>query len=171
MRQWLNDDTKGDHFVPTHDNDLASAYNRQDGFLFGLDPRVKKLIQTAKVLWTAGYGDTADFTQNQTYTSEDKVFLLSMKEMSFNLNVNEGTATGLYSEYTNNTLTNNATAGRAKYNKAGGTLNSYRWSRSANTSSAYYSRLVDSTGAYNGNNAYYAHYLAPAFIVGKSVNQ
>ena len=171
IRQWLNDDTQSDNFVPLHDNDIASAYNRQTGFLFGIDPRVKNLIQTAKVLWMAGYGNVDDFTQNQTYTSQDKVFLLSMKEMSFNLNVNEGDATGLYSEYTNNTLTNDAVASRAKYNKAGGTLNNYRWSRSANVTYANFSRNVTSTGANVYSNAFFALYYAPAFIVGKSTNQ
>ena len=93
-----------------------------------------------------------------------------MKEMSFNLNVDEGNITDLYGEYTNNTLTNDAVAARAKYNKAGGTLNSYRWSRSARTSSGYLARYVSSTGADDVGSAYGARYFAPAFIIGKSIN-
>lgn len=91
-----------------------------------------------------------------------------MKEMSFNIQTNEGNATDLYSEYTNGALDNNAVASRAKYNKAGGTLNSYRWSRSANSGYANPSRVVTSTGSHYGGNASSAYYYAPAFIIGKS---
>lgn len=109
------------------------------------------------------------FTNGKTYVSEDRVFLLSMKEMSFDIQTNEGNATDLYSEYTNNTLTNSAVADRAKYNKAGGTLNNYRWSRSGYSGHAYRSRLVTSTGSYSSHYAYTGFFFAPAFIIGKSV--
>ena len=88
--------------------------------------------------------------------------------MSFDIQLNEGNATDLYSEYTNNTLTNTAVAARAKYNKAGGTLNSYRWSRSGFSGRAIDSRYVTSTGGSNNGNAYYGNFTAPAFIIGKS---
>ena len=91
-----------------------------------------------------------------------------MKEMSFDIQLNEGNATDLYSEYTNNTLTNTAVAARAKYNKAGGTLNSYRWSRSGYSGYAYNSRLVTSSGGNDGNSALVGFFTAPAFIIGKS---
>lgn len=170
LSEFLNDDTGAKASVtPTYMLDVPSAYNLGAGFLFGIDPRVKKLIQSAEVKWTSGQGND-DYTANQTYTAEQKVFLLSMKEMSFNINTAEGNMTDLYGQYTGNTLTNNAVAPRAKYNKAGGTLNSYRWSRSADTSYASLARYVTSTGAYDYSNAYYELYLAPAFILGKSVN-
>ena len=168
MRQWLNDDTAGDNFVPTNDNNIASSYNRGAGFLYGIDPRAKALIQTAKVKWTAGY-DNQNFTQGTTYTAEDKVFLLSMKEMAFaTINTAEGTMTGLYGSYCNNTATDSAVASRAKYNKAGGTLNSTRWARSAYVYSASYSRFVTSAGGGSTGGACYGFYFAPAFIFGKA---
>jgi len=168
IRQWLNDDTTGT-FVAKSAWDRPSGYNYGAGFLFGIDPRVKALIQPAKVKWTAGY-NAEGYTQGTTYTAEDKAFLLSMKEMSFNINTAEGEISDLYGEYTNNTLTNDAVAARAKYNKAGGTLNSYRWSRSASTSLANYAGIVTSTGTNDGSNAGLALYVAPAFIIGKSTN-
>ena len=220
LRQWLGDDAAGDTFAPSYDNNCAASYVRGNGYLWGLDPRVKKLIQYAQIKWTSGYGNhdiesyqpatgtapasdapifydrsgepgnwtytaldpqpaagddvsgyfvhLSGFTQGQTYVSEDRVFLLSMKEMSFNIQTNEGNATDLYSEYTNGVLDNNAVASRAKYNKAGGTLNSYRWSRSAISGSAFNSRLVTSTGSGSSNGAVSANYYAPAFIIGKS---
>lgn len=171
LDQHLNDDTKGDNYTPSHDNDIPSAYNRTAGWLYGLDPRAKKHIQPATFKWTAGYGAIGTYVKDTTYDITRKVFLLSMKEMSFNINTSEGEITELYGEYTNNTLDNGAVAERAKYNKAGGTLNSYRWSRSANTDHANSSRNVGSSGSDSGDGAFYARYYAPAFIFGKSANQ
>lgn len=166
LSQWLNDDTMGDNYVPSHLNDVACSYNRSKGYLWGLDPRVKALMLDADIKCIAGYGDEG-YTQGQIYTTTKKVFLLSMKEMSFNIATEEGNATDLYSEYTEGVLHNNACEGRAKYNKAGGTLNSNRWSRSANSSNANVSFRVFSTGAYYNDYAYNAYYFAPAFIIGK----
>ena len=169
MANWLNDDTMGDNYTPTSDFDIASSYNRGNGFLWGMDPRVRALIQTAEVQWTAGYGN-ADYTQGTTYTANQNVFLLSMKEMSFDINTNEGVMTGLYGTYTNNTLTNGAVANRAKYSAPGGTINSYRWSRSVFTSDANDSRSVTSTGSISRNYARIGYNFAPAFIIGKSAS-
>ena len=166
IRQWLNDDTTGT-FTAKSAWDRPSAYNFGAGFLYAIDPRVKALMQTAEVKWTAGY-NAEGFTQGTTYTAEDKVFLLSMKEMSFDINTSEGAATTLYSEYTNNTLTNSAIAQRSKYNKAGGTKNSYRWSRSAGVPGAGSARNVTAAGSNDSSYANHAIYVAPAFCIGKA---
>lgn len=166
LRQWLNDESASGHYEATTDFDVPSAYNFTQGYLYGIDPRVYNLIQPCKTKFTAGYNNEG-FTQGQTYENEDKVFLLSMKEMSFNIQTAEGEATDLYSEYTGGALTNDAVAARAKYNKAGGTLNSYRWSRSAYSSGAHNSRVVSSSGTYDRSSAFVAFYLAPAYIIGK----
>ena len=170
LSEYLNDETAAKASVePTYMLDVPSAYNLGAGWLYGIDPRAYALIQTAKVEWLAGSGND-DFTYNELYTAEQKVFLLSMLEMSFNIQTNEGTVTQLYSDYTDGVLSNDAFIDRAKYNRAGGTLNSYRWSRSASVSYAYYARLVAATGSNNSGSAYYAYYYAPAFILGKSTN-
>ena len=167
MRAWLNDASAGDGWTPTYEFDRPSGYNLGAGFLYCIDPRVLALIQTSQVKWTAGL-DNDGYTQNTTYTAEDKVFLLSMKEMSFDINTAEGNATDLYSEYCGNVLTNDAVANRAKYNVAGGSKNSYRWSRSANTGVANSSRSVNSTGTYGNDIAIGSFYFAPAFAIGKA---
>ena len=167
IRSWLNDATEGSGYLPTYDFDRPSAYNLASGFLYCIDPRVLALILTSQVKWTAGYDNTI-YTQGTTYVSNDKVFLLSMKEMSFNINTNEGNATDLYSSYCNGSLTNDAVANRSKYNYSGGTKNNYRWSRSAFTSSARYSMRVLSAGTNGYNNAISSHYFAPAFAIGKT---
>ena len=219
IRQWCNDDSKDGSATPTHDNDILSAFNRGSGALYGIDPRVKALLQYAEIPWLCGRdainsphyvkatgtapasdapiyyerggvpgnrtytaldpqpssGDDVssyyifenDYVYNKTYVSEDRCFLLSTHEMSFDIAATEGDAVDLYAEYTNNTYTNSAVAARAKYNKSGGTLNSYRWSRSAVATSAFSARYVKSTGSNNYNSAYDARYYAPAFIIGK----
>lgn len=220
--QHLNSEAQNGGYTPSHDNDIASAYNRQAGFLYGMDPRVKKLIQYAAVKWTAGRGNpnTSHYTPatgtapaadaptyyqrggvpgartytaldpqpaagddvsayyihegayvyNKTYTAEQRVFLLSFKEMGFaTVNTGEGNITDLYKEYCGGAATDSAVAARAKYNKAGGTLNNYRWARSALVSGAGNVRSITPSGG-SGNGACYANYYAPAFIVGKSIN-
>ena len=80
--------------------------------------------------------------------------------------------TDLYGLYTDGALTNDAVVARAKYNKSGGTLNSYRWSRSAASTDAHVARSVSASGTSNSGSAYNGNYVAPAFIVGKkSANQ
>ena len=170
LSEYLNDETAAKESVePTYMLDVPSAYNLGAGWLYGIDPRAYSLIQTAKVEWLAGRGND-DFTYNELYTAEQKVFLLSMLEMSFNIRTNEGTVTQLYSDYTDGVLSDDAFIDRAKYNRAGGTLNSYRWSRSANVSSAYYARLVTAAGSDSYGSARIEYYYAPAFILGKSSN-
>lgn len=225
LSEWINDDMPAKASVtPTYPLDIPSAYNLGAGGLWGIDPRVKALIQMASVRWTAGYGNDANvgayaiatgnapssnapiyyektgtpgnwtytaldpqpaagtsvngyyvftdvYQQGKTYEHDQKVFLLSMKEMSFDIQTNEGDVTDLYDEYTNHTLTNDAVAARAKTNKAGGTVNSYRWSRSSVSGYAYYSRIVASTGSYDLSSAFGGYYYARAFIIGKSINQ
>lgn len=168
LRQWLNDDSISGNYEPTHEFDRPSSYNLSKGFLYGLDPRVRRLIASAKTKFEAGY-DNGEYTHGQTYTISDEVFLLSMKEMSFNIQTGEGSATDLYSEYCGGVLTNNAVAERAKYNKAGGSVNSYRWSRSATSSYATNAWGVTSSGSHDSGGAVGAHYVAPAFIIGKSI--
>ena len=166
VRYRLNNADKVCPWTPTHDNDRAGAAS--SGFLYGLDPRAKAIIIDAKVKFTAGYG-APGYTRNTTYTSVDKVFLLSMNEMGFaTINTSEGVITDLYKTICGGSATDSAVGGRAKYNYAGGTKNSYRWSRSAFTSYSYLCRVVSSTGASGGNYAGNGYFVAPAFCIGKN---
>ncbi|MBR6287809.1 MAG: BppU family phage baseplate upper protein [Acholeplasmatales bacterium] len=173
IRAWLNDDTNGTGYSPSYDFDRPSSYNLSTGFLYGIDPRVKKLIQTTVNKFQAGYGNVG-YTQGQTYECNDKVFLLSMKEMGFNINTTEGNLTDLYNDYITaagySGLTNDAVATRSKYNQAGGSKNNYRWSRSANTWNANSSMLVNSSGSNDNYNAINGIYFAPAFTIGKKTS-
>lgn len=167
LRQYLNDDSATGAYAATNAFDRPSPYNFQKGFLYGLDPRVRKLILKCKTKFTAGYNNEG-YIQNQTYEVEDDVCLLSLKEMSFNVETSEGETMDLYSEYCGNVLTNNPIAARAKYDKAGGTLNNYRWSRTTLITTAVYFRHVTSAGKHSASRAFSAYYFAPAFTIGKA---
>lgn len=167
LRQHLNDESANGTYVATHDFDRPSAYNFQKGYLYGIDPRVYALILPTKTKFMAGYNN-GEYTRGTTYENVDKVFLLSMKEMSYDIQTSEGNVTDLYGKYTGNVLTNVAVAARAKYNKAEGTLNSGRWSRSCDSSLAYRSCRVSSSGGHDSsNNANSAEFFAAAFMLGK----
>lgn len=172
MRAWLNDATNGSGYVPSYSFDRPSSYNLSKGFLYGLDPRVKRLIHPVVNSFTAGY-DNDGYTQDTTYTCVDSVFLLSMKEMGFNINTAEGNVTDLYNEYLTDAeytgVTNDAIADRSKYNQAGGTKNSYRWSRSAVTWNANVSWYVAAAGGGYSDGAVGGFYFAPAFAIGKAI--
>lgn len=132
--------------------------------MWGLDPRFINLIKPCIVSLEHGMND--EFTRYQLYTCEDVATLLSTKEMSFNIQTDEGQITKLYGTYTNNQLTNNAIASRAKARQAGGTPQDYRWSRSAVAGYSHTARLVAPSGAYGSNGASGGYRFAPAYIIG-----
>ena len=164
LRQRMNSSEKSMNPVRTHKNDTLNGMPGAKGFMWGLDPRFTNLIKPCIVSQEHGMND--EFTRYQLYTCEDVATLLSMKEMSFNLQTDEGQITKLYGTYTNNQLTNNAIASRVKARQAGGTPQDYRWSRSADASSSYYARLVAPSGAIDGSTAFGGHRFAPAYIIG-----
>lgn len=164
LRQRMNSSEKSMNPVRTHKNDMLNGMYNAKGFMWGLDPRFTNLIKPCVVAVEHGMND--EFTRYQLYTCEDVATLLSMKEMSFNTQTDEGQITKLYGTYTNNQLTNDAIASRAKARQAGGTPQDYRWSRSASASSSYRARRVAPSGAGDGGDAYYGYRFAPAYIIG-----
>jgi hypothetical protein len=139
------------------------------GYMYGLDPRFKNLVKSCIV--SIEHGTSDEFTRYQLYTCEDTVTLLSMKEMSFNMQIDEGIATKLYSKYTDNKLINTDIPSRAKARQIGGTPQDFRWSRSANASTSYSARLVSPSGTYYGIGAYSGSRFAPTYVIGVANNQ
>ena len=169
LRQRMNSSEKSMNPVRAHKNDMLNGMYNAKGFMWGLDSRFTNLIKPCVVAVEHGMND--EFTRYQLYTCEDVATLLSMKEMSFNPQTDEGQITKLYGIYTNNQLTNDAVASRAKARQAGGTPQDYRWSRST---SAYYSsnaRLVAPSGAYDSYTAYGGYRFASAYLIGVAENQ
>ena len=164
LRQRMNSSEKSMNPVRTHKNDVLNGMYNVKGFMWGLDPRFTNLIKPCIVSLEHGMND--EFTRYQLYTCEDVATLLSMKEMSFSIQTDEGQITKLYGTYTNNQLTNDAIASRAKARQVGGTPQDYRWSRSAIAGHSYSARLVAPSGAHDNISASSGLRFAPAYIIG-----
>ena len=167
IKQRMNSDAKSMTPVRLHKNDIVTALKGVKGFMWGFDPRFKKLIN--RVITYQEHGMNDEYTRYELYSDvSEMAFLLSMKEMSFNMQTDEGIVLDLYNTYTGGSLTNDAIASRGKANKSGESPSTYRWSRSA---IAYYSnnaRLVAATGSNDSDLAYYGHRFAPAYIIGRA---
>lgn len=164
LRQRMNSNEKSMNPVRAHKNDMLNGMYNAKGFMWGLDPRFTNLIKPCIVSLEHGMND--EFTKLQLYTCEDVATLLSMKEMSFNIQADEGQITKLYGIYTNNQLTNDAIASRAKARQAGGTPQDHRWSRSASAGTSSHARLVAPSGAHDSSSARSGYRFAPAYIIG-----
>ena len=169
LRQKINSSEK--KMIPQrmHKNDVLTNMAGSKGYMYGLDPRFKNLVKPCTV--SIEHGTSDEFTRYQLYTCEDTVTLLSMKEMSFDMQNDEGIATKLYSKYTDNQLINTDIPSRAKARQAGGTPQDYRWSRSATARSSTHARVVTPSGSYSISNAVSGTRFAPAYIIGVANNQ
>lgn len=165
LRQRINSKEKSMKPVRLHKNDVVSAMKNTRGFMWGLDPRFVKMIKPCIVYMEHGLND--EFTTYELYSCEDVATLLSMKEMSFNTQTDEGVVTKLYNTYTNGILTNDAVASRGKADKVGESPKNYRWSRSAHANSSDGAWLVAPTGAHGSSIAIYGHRFAAAYIIGE----
>lgn len=169
LRQKINSSEK--KMIPQrmHKNDVLTNMAGSKGYMYGLDPRFKNLVKSCIVSIEHGISD--EFTRYQLYTCEDTVTLLSMKEMSFNTQIDEGIATKLYSKYTDNKLVNTDIPSRAKARQAGGAPQDFRWSRSANADDSDVAWRVSPSGAKSDNIASSVYRVAPAYIIGVANNQ
>ena len=167
IKQKMNSDAKSMTPVRMHKNDIVTALKGTKGFMWGFDPRFKKLIN--RVITYQEHGLNDEFTRYALYSDvSDMAFLLSMKEMSFNIQTDEGIVVDLYNTYTNGTLTNDAIASRGKANKKGESPSTYRWARSANALSSYHAWLVAASGANGSIVANNGNRFAPAYIIGRA---
>lgn len=169
LRQRMNSSEKTMNPVRKHKNDMLNGMYNARGFMWGLDPRFVNLIKPCIVYCEHGMND--EFKRYQLYTCEDIATLLSMKEMSFNTQTDEGQVTKLYGIYTENQLTNSAVASRAKARQVGGTPQDYRWSRSAVAHNSHGARLVAPSGAHDNSDATGGCRFASAYLIGVAENQ
>ena len=168
IKQRMNSDAKSMTPVRLHKNDIVTALKGVKGFMWGFDPRFKKLIN--RVITYQEHGMNDEYTRYELYSDvSEMAFLLSMKEMSFNMQTDEGIVLDLYNTYTGGSLTNDAIASRGKANKSGESPSTYRWSRSAHAHNSHVARLVTATGSYdNSGGADSGHRFAPAYIIGRA---
>lgn len=166
MFQRLNSAEKSMNPVRLHKNDVVTSLKNVKGFQWGLDPRFLNAVANAEYSMQYGLGD--EFTSGTLHTAQSKCFLLSMKEMSFNIQTNEGVVTDLYDIYCGGALKNDAIAARAKSNSKGTAPANYRWSRASYASLSLYCRGVAPSGAYDYNLLTTSYRLARAYIIPKS---
>lgn len=167
IKQRMNSDAKSMAPVRLHKNDIVTALKGVKGFMWGFDPRFKKLIN--RVITYQEHGMNDEYTQYELYSDvSEMAFLLSMKEMSFSIQTDEGIVLDLYNTYTGGSLTNDAIASRGKANKSGESPSTFRWSRSAIANYSHFARLVAATGSNASNNAVNGHRFAPAYIIGRA---
>lgn len=167
IKQRMNSDAKSMIPVRLHKNDIVTTLKGVKGFMWGFDPRFKKLIK--KVITYQEHGMNDEYTRYELYSDiSEMAFLLSMKEMSFNIQTDEGVVLDLYNTYTGGSLTNDAIASRSKANKSGESPSTYRWSRSASASYSNLAWLVAATGSGGDSFAYDGHRFAPAYIIGRA---
>lgn len=167
IKQRMNSDAKSMTPVRLHKNDIVTALKGVKGFMWGFDPRFKKLIN--RVITYQEHGMNDEYTQYELYSDvSETAFLLSMKEMSFNIQTDEGIVLDLYNTYTGGSLTNDAIASRGKANKSGESPSTYRWSRSATANYSNFARLVAATGSSGSNLAFHGYRFAPAYIIGRA---
>ena len=166
IKQWLNSaEAVGSVWTPqtVFDRPPNWASNRT-GFLAGLPEDFLSVIQAAIVpcrtnsIFEVDSLDGTVFTTNQTYSLEDRFFLLSRPEIYGtwdSAEVKDGELLEYYSGLTD--------AERIKYDPSGSAR--YCWLRSPYPGSAYSVRVVSTSGALNGGSAYSALAAAPACII------
>ena len=121
---------------------------------------IKNAIIDTTVISGHGKSDTENFT------STDKLYLLSPKEIYTNFSSSYDTAKNLtraLDYYTNIGVTTSNYSGAIKKN---GTSAAWWWLRSASSSANSYFYFVDFSGSYQFNYAFTTRGVAPAFRLG-----
>ena len=166
VKQWLNsNEGAGSVWKPQTKFDRPPTWaNSRAGFVAGLPEDFFAAVQPAIVpcrtnsIFEVNSLDGTVFTTNQTYSLEDRFFLLSRPEIYGtwdSAEVKDGELLEYYSGLTD--------AERIKYDPAGSAR--VCWLRSSNPGLAYGVRYVNTSGALNSNNARSALAAAPACII------
>ena len=161
MRQYLNSDEATMTWTP------GTIWSRRPstlpaGFLYTLDPALKSVLGRVRVRYAIPNCDGGGYED-----LEDLVTLQTMLDMGYGNNgsVVEGPvdAEGNVKRTTAYSLwVGKANADKIKYN---GTSASHWWMSSTNPSNANYERLVDTSGALNGNVGYNANGVVPSLHI------
>lgn len=143
VRQWLNaEGDAGTWWTPTHSLDrLDNAYVNLEGFLKGIDADFISILGAVDVTTRKNNVFENDNSRgNITYTTRDKIFLLSQDEVGFDV---EGVAQGNVLEC----YADAANADRIKYDYSSTAAARYWWLRSSYPGVAHSARNVSISGA------------------------
>jgi hypothetical protein len=165
-RQWLNSDAvAGGVWTPQHIFDRPPSWSTSySGFMLGLPADFLAVVEPAAIpcrtssIFEINSLDGTEFAVNQTYTLQDKFFLLSRPEIYGTYDSTTCKDGELLEFYEGLTDTE-----RIKYDAAGSAR--YCWLRSPLPGSANYERFVGTSGALHRTSADDAFGVAPACII------
>ena len=160
IRQWLNSDAASGWWTPKHSLDrLSGTYASLEGFMNGLPADFVEVLGAVDVVTRKNsVFENDNIRGNVTYTTRDKIFLLSNDEVGFAM---EGIAQGSVVDFYKNA----ANADRIKYDYSSAGTARYWWLRSPSPSGAHYARNVGTSGAQNSLFAYYGGGAAAACVI------
>ena len=153
--QWLNSDKKANEWFEPRTFDMKPNFANIAGFLHGLDEEFIECVRKADVV---SKGETVWENRN-AQTLKRKFYLLSEKEIGFNIYGDEGEKMNDYYKQFGN-ATNDAVSWRIIKTQAGSAQ--YVWTRSASRGYACFVYDVYPTGADYGHDALYSIAVVPA---------
>ena len=160
IRQWLNSDAASGWWTPAHDFDrLSGSYANLEGFLNGINAEFAAVLGEVDVVTRKNNVFEYDNQRgNYTYTTHDKIFLLSNDEVGFAV---EGIAQGSVVDFYNGA----ANADRIKYDYSSTATARIWWLRSPYPSSAGTARFVGTSGAQSSHYACHGYGAAAACVI------
>lgn len=159
IRQWLNSDAASGWWQRQTIFDMAPSYAGVAGFLNGIDPDFAAVLGEVDIVTARNTVYEMSDTLGGSYTTRDKVFLLSMAELGLGKNdtIVEGTVLPFYDGATQ--------VDRIKYDVDSSSIARYWWMRSPNPWSAYYTRNVNPGGSLSGYSASRGNGAAAACVI------
>ena len=159
-RQWLNSSAAANSWWQRQTIlDFVPNYANKAGFLAGLDPDFVDALGAVDITTARNTVYEMGDTLGGSYTTRDKLFLLSMTEIGLGSNdsVAEGSVLPLYDGATQ--------TDRIKYDQAAQTTARYWWLRSPDPWSSIGVRVVNPSGALNKSYATSGNGLAAACVI------
>ena len=160
IRQWLNSDAASGWWTPKTALDrLSSTYTSLEGFLNGINAEFAAALGAVDVVTRKNnvFESDSDYGA-KTYTTRDKIFLLSNDEVGFAV---EGIAQGSVVDFYKDA----ANADRIKYDYSSTATARGWWVRSPGPGYAYVARLVYTSGAQGNINAFSGYGAAAACVI------
>ena len=159
IRQWLNSDAASGWWQRQTIFDMAPSYAGVAGFLNGIDPDFAAALGEVDIVTARNTVYETSDTLGGSYTTRDKVFLLSMAELGLGKNdtIAEGTVLPFYDGATQ--------VDRIKYDVDSPSTARYWWMRSPHPRYANYVRYVIPDGSLSNSNASGGNGAAAACVI------
>ena len=152
VRVWLNQDTAT----------KVDAFGNLPGFIYGLDPELKKVLGSASKQCIKTYNATT------LETVSNKIFLLSCAEVYAGKGLGTAEEGKVYDYYKNNSSLSAPGIGsdtnRVRFIKGSNTASIW-WLRTPGSGYSSGACIVDDSGYVNGNTVTTTHSLLPAFCI------